>query len=85
LPLELHDQTATLTGVTTVEEVELLVAWLHATSKPRVNLKQCTHLHTGAFQAMLFFRPKVSAAPADVFLATQLMPVLTQPRPPAAS
>lgn len=76
MPLELGDTTATLTGVVTVDEVETLAAWLRATAKPRVNLRRCNHLHTGAFQAMLRFRPKVSAAPTDAFLAGQVLPLL---------
>jgi hypothetical protein len=76
LPLELGDTTATLTGVVTVDEVEELTAWLRATEKPRVNLRRCNHLHTGALQAMLFFGPKISAAPTDAFLAAQVLPLL---------
>jgi hypothetical protein len=76
LPLELGDTTATLTGVVTVDEVEQLAGWLRVTAKPKVNLRRCNHLHTGAFQAMLRFRPKVSAAPTDAFLATQVLPLL---------
>ncbi|GIM94106.1 hypothetical protein [Paractinoplanes toevensis] len=76
MPLELGDTTATLTGVVTVDEVEELAAWLQATAKPRVNLRKCNHLHTGALQAMLRFRPKVSAAPTDAFLAGQVLPLL---------
>ena len=76
MPLELHDTTATLTDVVTVDEVEQLAAWLRVTAKPRVNLRRCNHLHTGALQALLRFHPKVSAAPADAFLATHVLPLL---------
>jgi hypothetical protein len=76
LPLELHEGIAMLTGVVTVDEVEPLAAWLRATPKARVNLRKCTHLHTGALQAFLVFRPKISAAPADAFLAAQVLPLL---------
>jgi hypothetical protein len=78
LPLELHEQSATLTGVVVVEDVEQFVTWLRTAARPRVNLRNCTHLHTGAFQALLLFRPKISAPPVDPFLANQLMPLLTQ-------
>jgi hypothetical protein len=76
LPLELGDTTATLTGVVTGDEVEQLAGWLRVTARPKVNLRRCNHLHTGASQAMLRFRPKVSAAPADAFLAAQVLPLL---------
>jgi hypothetical protein len=77
LPLELGDATATLTGVVTVDEVEELAAWLRVTAKPKVNLRKCNHLHTGALQAMLRFQPKVSAAPTDPFLAGHVLPLLS--------
>ena len=76
MPLELGDTTATLIGVVTVDEVEQLAGWLRVTARPRVNLRRCNHLHTGAFQAMLRFRPKVTAAPADAFLSAQVLPLL---------
>ncbi|GAA2621940.1 hypothetical protein [Paractinoplanes durhamensis] len=76
MPLELGDTSATLTGVVTVDEVEPFAAWLRGTAKPRVNLRKCNHLHTGAFQAMMRFRPKISAAPADSFLAGLVLPLL---------
>ena len=76
MPLELGDTTATLTGVVTVDEVEQLAGWLRTTARPKLNLRRCNHLHTGAFQAMLRFRPKISAAPTDAFLAGQVLPLL---------
>ncbi|GIF05870.1 hypothetical protein [Actinoplanes siamensis] len=76
MPLELHDENATLIGVVTVDEVEQLVGWLRGCQKPRVSLRRCNHLHTGALQALLLFRPKISAAPKDAFLATQVLPML---------
>jgi hypothetical protein len=80
LPLELHDTLATLTGVVTVDDVEPLTAWLRITPKARVNLRGCNHLHTGALQALLRFLPKVTAAPTDAFLATQVLPLLVVSR-----
>jgi hypothetical protein len=76
LPLELRETSATLSGVVNVDDVEQLAAWLRVTPKARISLRRCHHLHTGAFQAMLFFRPKITAAPTDAFLAAQVMPLL---------
>ncbi len=76
MPLELGDTTATLTDVVTVDEVEQLAGWLRTTPRPRINLRKCNHLHTGAFQALLRFQPKVTAAPTDPFLAGQVLPLL---------
>jgi hypothetical protein len=77
LPLELHDDSATLIGVVTVDEVEQFTGWLRAARKPKVSLRRCNHLHTGALQALLLFKPKISAAPNDAFLAAQVLPLLT--------
>ena len=76
MPLELRDRVATLSGVVTVDEVEPLVAWLRSTARGRINLRDCNHLHTAAIQALLLFRPKVSVAPVDSFLSTQVLPLL---------
>ncbi|BCY14359.1 hypothetical protein [Actinoplanes sp. L3-i22] len=76
MPLELHDENASLIGVVTVDEVEQLVGWLRASRRPRVSLRRCGHLHTAALQALLRFRPKISAAPKDAFLAAQVLPLL---------
>lgn len=76
MSLQLRDRVATLSGVLTVDEVEPLVAWLRATEKAAVNLRECTHLHTAAFQALLLFRPRVSSVPRDPFLAAHVVPWL---------
>ncbi|GIH99857.1 hypothetical protein [Planobispora takensis] len=76
MPLTLRDNTATITGTLTVEEVEPLAGWLRSTDRPRVNLRGCTHLHTGALQLLLFFRPTVVSRPLDPFLSTHIMPLL---------
>lgn len=77
MPLELHEETANLVGVVTVDEVEQLVGWLRTAKRPRVALRRCNHLHTGALQALLLFRPRISSAPSDAFLAAQVLPLLT--------
>lgn len=76
MPLELHEETANLIGVVTVDEVEQLTGWLRTAKRPKVGLRRCNHLHTGALQALLLFRPKISSAPSDAFLATQVLPLL---------
>jgi hypothetical protein len=77
LPLELRDESVALVGVVTVDEVEQLVGWLRTCQRPKVSLRRCNHLHTGALQAMLLFRPKITSAPKDAFLASQVLPLLT--------
>ncbi len=80
MPLELRDRTAVLTGVVTVDDVEPLVGWLRTTPRARVGLRGCTHLHTGVLQALLVFRPKVTADPADPFLSAHVAPLLAAGR-----
>ncbi|BCJ42288.1 hypothetical protein GCM10010168_87130 [Actinoplanes ianthinogenes] len=77
MPLELRDESISLVGVVTVDEVEQLVGWLRTCQRPKVSLRRCNHLHTGALQAMLLFRPKITSAPKDAFLAEQVLPLLT--------
>ena len=81
MALELRERTAVLSEAVTVEEVEELVAWLRRTEHPQIDLRNCNHLHTAAFQAIMAFGPKLSATPVDSFLNSQLLPVLTPPRP----
>ena len=76
MSIETDDRTARLTGVLLVEEVEVLAAWLRTTDQPTVDLSGCTHLHSGALQALLVFQPKISEPPADPFLAQHVLPLL---------
>lgn len=76
MPLQLGSHTAVLNGVITVEDAEPLTAWLRATPVARVNLRDCTHLHTAALQALLAARVKVSVLPTDVFLRVSVAPTL---------
>ncbi len=79
MPLRLADDLVTVTGVLGVDDVEPLVAWLRAHPEGRVDLSGCEHLHTGALQALLLFRPTLAASPADVFLSTHVLPLLSLP------
>ena len=80
MPLELRESSALLTGVVTIDDVEPLASWLRTTPKAKVSLRGCSHLHTGALQALLRFRPKVTSPPADAFLAAHVLPLLTASR-----
>ena len=65
MPLRLHEQTATLTGTVTVDDAEAFTTWLRTTAGPSVDLRDCTHLHTAVFQAILVFAPTVTAGPTE--------------------
>jgi hypothetical protein len=90
MPLRLHEQTATLTGTVTVDDAEVFTTWLRTTPGPSVDLRDCTHLHTAVFQAILAFAPTVSAGPTEHFLARYVLPMLrseqaTAPENPEAT
>jgi hypothetical protein len=74
---------ATLTGVVRVDDAEPLARWLRETSRPKVRLEHCTHLHTAALQALLAARPVLAGPPSDPFLARWITPLLVAP--PAAA
>lgn len=76
MPLQLHEQTATLTGTVTVDDAETFTTWLRTTAEPTVDLRDCTHLHTAVFQAILVFEPTVIAGPTEPFLARHVLPML---------
>ena len=83
MPLRLHEQTATLTGSVTVDDAETFTAWLRTTTAPSVDLRDCTHLHTAVFQAILVFEPTVTAGPTEPFLARHVLPMLQSEQAPA--
>jgi len=76
VPLQLGNRTAILDGIITVEDAEPLTAWLRANPAGKVNLRDCTHLHTAALQALLAAAARISVLPTDVFLRTSVAPAL---------
>lgn len=74
--LELRDDTAVLSGVVTVDEAEGLVTWLRSGPGGRVDVRDCTHLHTAVLQALVFFRPAITGPFADPFLQRHVMTIL---------
>jgi hypothetical protein len=63
---------AALEGVVSVEDAETLAQWLQKQASPAVHLGKCEHLHAAALQVLLALRPKMSAPPADPWLAQVL-------------
>jgi hypothetical protein len=85
VPVTLNRHVATLTGVVTVDDAEPLAQWLRGTTRPKVRLTGCTHLHTAALQALLAARPAIVGRVADPFLARWIAPLLApEPVPVAA-
>ncbi len=65
-----------LSGACRVEDAETLLALLQADRGRTVDLAEVTHLHAAIVQLLLAFRPTLSGASADPFVATWLDPVL---------
>jgi hypothetical protein len=77
--LRLTDQLATVSDVLTVDDVEPFVSWLRAHPAGQVDLGDCGHVHTGALQALLLFRPALAVPPGDGFLKAHILPLLNYP------
>lgn len=69
MPIIMHGDLAILEAHCAIEEAETLLDWLRATESPRVDLANCSHMHTAVLQALLALRPHMVAAPASPFLA----------------
>jgi hypothetical protein len=65
-----------LEGECHVEDAEHLAALLEAEADPLVDLAQCRHLHGALLQVLLWYRPRVTGAPADPFLRAWVVPIL---------
>jgi hypothetical protein len=70
---------AALEGQVTAEDAEALSLWLREQARPTVHLGQCEHVHAAVLQVLLALQPRISAAPADAWLAAALG--LTPPAP----
>jgi hypothetical protein len=67
---------AALEGHVAVEDAETLAQWLRAQAAPAVHLGKCEQVHGAVLQVLLALRPRVTAAPADPWLAALLKPSL---------
>ena len=63
---------AALEGNVSVDDAEALAQWLQQQARPAVHLGKCEHVHGAVLQVLLALRPKVTAPPADPFLAHAL-------------
>lgn len=78
MPIELKKTVAVCSDFCSIEEAETLLGWLLDTPKGKVNLKQCSHLHTAVIQVLMAVKPTFSALPEDdslkdVLIATALV------------
>jgi anti-anti-sigma regulatory factor len=65
-------KTAFLEGRIDAEDAESLAQWLKEQGKAAVNLSRCDHVHAAVLQVLLALEPKVTALPADPWLAQAL-------------
>lgn len=56
----------------TAEDAEPLLEWLLANPKGKINLKQCSSLHSAIVQVLLALRPAISAWPGNSSLTKLL-------------
>lgn len=78
MPVRFDSDLARFEAACTVEDALPLAEWLEAAAAPRVDLSACTELHTALLQLLLAARPALAAAPADVFLARWVGPLLVK-------
>ncbi|MCB1741037.1 MAG: hypothetical protein KDK91_11755 [Gammaproteobacteria bacterium] len=76
MPMTLLKVGARFKGASEVDDAERLLAWLQERPDARINLRDCTHLHSAVLQVLLAARPKVSIPPDDERLASWLMPLM---------
>jgi len=76
MPLEFRADEVALLGTCVAEDALELAEWLCRTPAPKVNLSDCSHLHTSLLQTLIAYAPEISAAPQDAFLARWILPML---------
>lgn len=72
MSLELKQRVARLEGHISADEAESLLEWAQSHPKGKVDLGECTHLHTSCLQVLMATRQKISAWPADNAFAAWL-------------
>jgi hypothetical protein len=76
MPVRFRGNTAYLRGTCTVEDGEPLLAWCLEREAPRVNLKECRHLHTAVLQVLLVAEARLATPPEDAQLREIIAPLL---------
>jgi len=69
MPLVLTETSARFEDVCTVEDAMEFIEYLRKNDAASVDLSACTYLHTALLQLLRLARPRITAAPADPFLA----------------
>jgi hypothetical protein len=69
MPVRYLKKHAALEGYVTVEEAEALSNWLRDQNAPAVHMGKCQQVHAAVLQVLLALGPRISAPPADPWLA----------------
>lgn len=72
MAIKYTDDVARLEGKCTLHEAEALCEWLRKTSKAKLDLSGCEHLHTAVLQVILVAKTEIIAAPQDAWLSATL-------------
>jgi hypothetical protein len=72
MPIRYLKKHAALEGSVTADDAEALVTWMRDQNAPVVHLGKCEQLHAAVLQVLLALNPRVSAMPADPWLAAAL-------------
>ena len=68
---------ARFTDTVSVDEAEVLIAWLHENPEPNLDLEACTHIHAAPLQVLMAARVPVATWPHDPAFAAWLHSALT--------
>ena len=74
MPIRYLKKHAALEGLVTAEDAEALSNWLRDQNTPAVHLGKCEQVHAAVLQVLLALSPRISAPPADPWLAQALAP-----------
>lgn len=64
---------AALEGQVSADDAETLAQWLGEQNAPAVHLGKCEQVHAAVLQVLLALAPRISAPPADPWLAAALV------------
>jgi hypothetical protein len=76
MPIEFKKNRVIFRDVVRVEEAEALLEGLQKKPSAKVDLSDCTHLHTANLQVLMVARPSIDSWPQDPELRTWLEAVL---------
>ena len=78
MPLRIERNKIYLEESCTVEDALPLVEFIQGQKNPKVDLSQCSYMHTAVLQALVGMRPKIAGVPNDPSLARWVMPLLAR-------